>query len=168
MKLLTISLAVLATITTVRADEDPLEPLNRRVGTWVNKNYQKKAAWTPEPGTVTGEETVKWVLDKKFLQGEVVSTRGKGLWLLNYDAETKVYRTWFFGSNPGEFPRGEAAGKWDPKKERMEWKMDFGGDLRGEMFFQFSGKDKMAWGLTIRDGTGKLMMDTGGTQTRKD
>jgi len=35
------------------------------------------------------------------------------------------------------------------------------------MFFLFTGKDKMEWALTIRDGSGEVMMDTGGTQTRK-
>ncbi|MDC0049203.1 hypothetical protein OAL09_07670 [Verrucomicrobia bacterium] len=49
----------------------------------------------------------------------------------------------------------------------MDWTLDFGDDLRGKMFFQFTGKDKMDWALIIRDGSGKLMMKTGGSQTRK-
>jgi len=157
------------TVTTVRADDNPLEPMNRRVGTWVHKVYQKKAAWTPEERTSTGEETIKWVLDKKFIQGDSINTDwdAEGHFLSIYDAEAKVYRSWFFGNKQGQFPRGDAVGHWDPKTERMDWKIDFGGDLRGKMFFQFTGKDKMEWALTIRDGSGTLMMDTGGTQTRK-
>ena len=33
--------------------------------------------------------------------------------------------------------------------------------------FQFSGKDKMEWSLKAHDANGKLMLDIGGTQTRK-
>ena len=167
MKFLTVSLAVLATVTSVRADDNPLEPLNRRIGTWTYTLYQKKAAWTPKGRTTTGEETIKWVLDKKFIQIDGTNADGtKGCGLITYDAEAKVYRSWFFG-NQNEFPRGDSVGRWDPKTERMAWNLDFGGDLRGEMFFQFTGKDKMEWALTIRDGGGKVMMETGGTQTRK-
>ncbi|MFP6692580.1 MAG: hypothetical protein VB875_06170 [Pirellulales bacterium] len=151
----------------VLADENPLEPLNRRVGTWVIKTYQKKAEWTPEERTATGEETINWVLDKKFIQGDVIyADGGKGHWLMNYDAEAEVYRSWFFG-NQNEFPRGDTVGRWNPKAERMDWKLDLGNGFRGEMTFQFTGKDKFEWALTIRDANGKLMMDTGGTQTRK-
>ena len=48
---------------------DPLEPLNRRVGSWVNKVVEKKAAWNPVERTSMGEETIKWVLDQKFYPG---------------------------------------------------------------------------------------------------
>ena len=153
----------------VRADDDPLEPLNRRVGAWDTEVYQKKAAWTPEPQTSAGEETVRWVLDKKFIQGEVLNkdSDAKGRFLVMYDADAKVYRSWFFGNQPGQFPRGETVGRWDPKKERMNWKMDFGDGLRGEMYFQYTGQDKMEWAMTIHDAAGALMMDIGGVQTRK-
>jgi hypothetical protein len=50
----------------------------------------------------------------------------------------------------------------------MDWNMDIGGDLRGKMFFQYSGKDKVVWVLTIRDRNGALMLDTGGTYTPKE
>ena len=154
-------------LTSAQADNDPLEPLNRRIGTWANTTYQKQAAWTPEERTTTGEETIKWILDKKFIQIDVINVDGtKGRSLITYDAEAKVYRSWFFG-NQNEFPRGESIGRWDPKADRMDWTLDFGGDLRGRMFLQFAGKDKMDWALTIRDGSGKLMMKTGGSQTRK-
>ncbi|MFP6668100.1 MAG: hypothetical protein VB876_12350, partial [Pirellulales bacterium] len=60
--------------------------MNRRVGTWVIKTYQKKAEWTSEERTTTGEETINWVLDKKFIQGDVIyADGGKEHWLMNYD-----------------------------------------------------------------------------------
>ena len=61
------------------AKDDPLEPLNRRVGAWVTKEYLKKAVWTPEAQTNTGVETIKWVLDKKLIQGDVIFPDGKKL-----------------------------------------------------------------------------------------
>ena len=167
MKKVFVALSALAILTSAQADDDPLEPLNRRIGTWANTTYQKQAAWTPEERTTTGEETIKWILDKKFIQIDVNNADGtKGRSLITYDAEAKVYRSWFFG-NQNEFPRGESIGRWDSRTDRMDWTLDFGGDLRGKMFFQLSGKDKMDWALTIRDGSGKLMMKTGGSQTRK-
>jgi len=90
----------------------------------------------------------------------------KGRYLINYDAEAKVYRSWAFG-NQNEFPRGDTVGRWDAKADRMSWKLNFGNDLRGEMTFQFISKDKFVWELTIRDSNGKLMLDSGGPQTRK-
>jgi hypothetical protein len=149
------------------ADDNPLEPMNRRVGTWINKTYENKAEWTPEAQTATGKETIKWVLDKKFIQGDMITQDGaKGHWLMNYDEQAKVYRTWFFG-NELQFPRGDAVGRWNAKTERMDWEIDFGNGNRGEMTLKFHNKDKWEWTLTIRDATGKLMIDNGGTQTRK-
>ena len=153
-------------VTSVQAD-DPLEPLKRRVGTWVNKTHLKKAEWTPEPRTTTGQEKIKWVLDNNFIQGEVTNADGTtGLWLMNYDAEEKVYRSWFFGSQ-NVFPKSETIGRWDPKAEKMKWKSDLGNGLRAEMIFQYSGQDKLEWSYIIRNEDGKLMMESGGTQTRK-
>ena len=150
------------------AKDDPLEPLNRRVGNWVNKNYRKKAEWTPEAGTTTGEETISWTLDKNFIQGDTnVSYGTKGRWLTNYDREAKVYRSWYF-DNRNAFPRGETIGRWDAKKERMDWAVEFGSGITGKMVFQFTGKDKMEWSLKAHDAQGKLVLDVGGTLTRKD
>ena len=163
---LIVTATVATTSATVVADDDPLEPLNRRIGTWVHKNYHKKAPWTPEAKTISGEETVKWVLNKKYIQGDVIHDDGtKAHWLVTYDSEAKVYRSWFFHTQ--HFPRGETVGRWDAKAERMDWKMDLGNGLRAEMSFKRSGKDKIVWTMTIRDASGKLMFDGGGTQTRK-
>ena len=118
MKNILVTLVALATLTSVQADEDPLEPLNRRIGTWANTTYQKKAAWTPKERTTTGEETIKWILDKKFIQIDVTNADDtKGRSLITYDSEAKVYRSWFFG-NQNEFPRGDSIGRWDPKTDR--------------------------------------------------
>jgi hypothetical protein len=149
------------------AKDDPLEPLNRRVGTWVNKDYHKKAEWTPEAGTTTGEETIRWVLDKNFIQGDTSYPDGKkGRGLANYDPHAKVYRSWYF-NNRSAFPRGESIGRWNAEKERMDWASDFGNGVTGKMVFQYTGKDKMEWSLEAHDANGKLMLDIGGTQTRK-
>ena len=149
------------------ANDDPLEPLNRRVGTWSNKIYVKKAEWTPEERTFTGEETIKWVLDQKFIQGDAIRADGaKGHFLVHYDAEAKVYRSWYFG-NRNQFPRGDTVGRWDPKAERMDWNLDFGNGVHGKMIFEYLDKDTFKWSLVAHDANGKLMLDTGGTQTRK-
>ncbi len=151
----------------VRAQDGSLEPLSRRVGRWVNERYEKKAEWTPKERTTTGEQNFKLVLDKNFIQGDLINKDGsKGHSLMTYDTDAKVYRWWFFG-NKREFIKGGAVGRWDPKTERMDWKWEYGDGLRGKMTWQFTGKDKMEWELTILDGSGKLMLHNGGTQTRK-
>ena len=157
----------LVSVTNVLADEDPTQLLNRRVGTWQTESYQKKAEWTPTEKTSSGEETVKWVLDKQYIHGEVAYDDGsKGIWMMNFDKESEVYRAWYFG-NRNEIPRGNTVGKWDEKTERVIFKQDLGTDFEGEMTFKFSGKNKIEWTYRIRDKTGKLMLDNGGTATRK-
>lgn len=133
----------------------------------MSKDYHKKAEWAPDAGTTTGEETIRWVLDKNFIQGDTSYPDGKkGRFLTNYDPEAKVYRTWYF-DNRNVFPRGEAIGRWNAEKERMDWVVNYGNGVTGKMVFQFSGKDKMEWSLKAHDTHGKLMFDIGGTQTRK-
>ena len=151
----------------VFSDDDSLEPLNHRIGTWINENYHKKAEWTPEAGTVSGEETISWILDKKFIKGDMVNSAGtKALFLMNYDPEAKVYRSWFF-DNQYAFPRGKSIGRWNAEKKRMDWEMDFGNGVTGKGVFLYIGKNKIEWSLKARDAEGKLMLDMGGTQTRK-
>ncbi|MEJ6571216.1 MAG: hypothetical protein QNL01_01150 [Akkermansiaceae bacterium] len=49
----------------------------------------------------------------------------------------------------------------------MDWKIDFGNGHRGKMTWLLRNKDKLEWTLTIRNATGRLMINNGGTQTRK-
>jgi hypothetical protein len=164
---LIITATVATTPTAVFAEDDPSEPMNRRIGTWVVKNHQKKAAWTPAARTDTGVETVKWVLDKKFIQGDVIYADGrKAHWLMNYDSQAKVYRSWHFDSQY-VFPRGNTVGRWDAKAKRMDWKMDLGNGVHGKMTFKDLDKDTSQWSLIAHDASGKLMFDGGGKLTRK-
>jgi hypothetical protein len=144
-----------------------LELLNHRIGTWVVKNYQKKAAWTPEARTDTGVETVKWVLDKKFIQGDVIYSDGrKAHWLMNYDPQAKVYRIWHFDSQY-VFPRGNTVGRWDAKAKRMDWKADLGNGVQGKIVDVLEDQDRSEWSLIAHDANGKLMFDGGGKLSRK-
>lgn len=129
--LLCIALHVTSPVAVVVAN-DPLDPLNRRVGVWETKTTFKKAEWTPEERTTTGEETIKWILDNNFIQGDVVDTDGTNShWLMNHDADGKVYRNWYF-DNKNAFPRGDSTGRWDAKAERMDWEVDMGNGFRGQ------------------------------------
>ena len=62
----------LAEIRAVNAEdaENAEKILQRRVGTWVTETTLKKAWWTPEESTIKGEETVRWILDKRVLLTE--------------------------------------------------------------------------------------------------
>ena len=140
-------------------------PLRRRIGTWSNKVVEKRSAWNPEEKTVRGEEEIQWILDNKFIQGDVTMEDGSiGHWLTNYDPQGKVYRSWFFGNNT--FPKGDSIGRWNSELETMEWEFEVDENLYGQMKFQFMGNDKMEWVITIHDDDGQLMMKTVGVQTR--
>ena len=150
------------------AEDDPLEPLSRRVGTWVIKNTIKKAEWTPKEITTTGEETIEWTLDKKFIQGKakIKTDDTKSLWMSNYDAEAKVYRNWYF-DNKGAFPRGKSIGRWDAKKKTMNWEIEIAPGLEAKAQWKYVSEDKFEWSMTIHNDEGKLMFVVEGTQTRK-
>ncbi len=94
MKNVLVALAALAILTSAQADDDPLEPLNRRIGTWANTTHQKQAVWTPEERTTTGEETSKWILDKKFIQKVEVIIRAEHTWCVGPVAAKLHPVTW--------------------------------------------------------------------------
>jgi hypothetical protein len=76
--------------------EDPVEILQRRVGTWITETTYRKAEWTPDSVTTKGEETVRWILDNSVLSTEGWSNPGdnKSTGLIIYDQQTMQYRYW--------------------------------------------------------------------------
>lgn len=149
--------------------EDPEEILQRRVGTWVTETTYKKAEWTPEVTTTKGEETIRWMLDKRVLltEGWSQPNNHKSTGLMVYDQQTKQYRSWWF-DNKGVFPRSNTTGKWDAESETLLFRSDLGNGNRQTLSLVFTNKDRFNWTMIIRNQDGRLMMDVVGHTTRKN
>jgi hypothetical protein len=161
-----LSVFLAAANSALAAEPAEVKNLDRRVGTWKTVTTLKKAAWTPKEVTITGEETIKWILDRKFLQGDAVDQNGvKNHWLMNYDAESKLYRFWHFDST-GNFPRGDAIGMRKGPDD-LSWTMDWGNGIRSTSSWKMTGKDKLDWELIARDKAGTIVMHMVATCTRK-
>jgi hypothetical protein len=150
----------------ISAKDDPLEPLNRRVGTWDAEITLKKAAWTPSEIKSAGQTKVQWVLGDTFIENNsnFASIDSESLELVNYDSKDGVYRSWNFSK--ATFPRGETTGNWDAKSNTLNWKADYGYGYAGKGHWKFTGEDTMDWAFTVTSPTGELLLDMEGTDTR--
>ncbi len=148
------------------AKDDPLEPLNLRVGTWDATLTLKKAAWTPSEIKSSGQTKIQWTLGDNFIENKsnFASIGAESLELVNYDSKDNVYRTWNFSKTT--FPRGETTGNWDTQSKTLTWKADYGYGYRGKGHWQFTGEDTMDWAFTVTGPTGELLLDMEGTDTR--
>lgn len=151
----------------VRGDEPAARKLlDRRTGTWTTTATMKKAEWTPEETTVTGVETIEWILDGKVQKGASKNERGvENIWLTHYDPEADVYRLWYFDS-AGSFPRGESLGR-RKGDDTIEWTMDMGDGVRAKANWTFHGDDRLEWSLIARNAEGTVMLDMSGSTARK-
>lgn len=148
------------------AKDDPLEPLNLRVGTWDAAITLKKAAWTPLEIKSSGQTKIQWTLGDNFIENKsnFASIDAESLELVNYDPKDGVYRTWNFSKTT--FPRGETTGNWDTQSKTLTWKSDYGYGYRGKGHWKFTGEDTMNWTFTVTGPTGELLLDMEGTDTR--
>jgi hypothetical protein len=149
--------------------EDPVEILQRRVGTWITETTYRKAEWTPDSVTTKGEETVRWILDNSVLSTEGWSNPGdnKSTGLIIYDQQTMQYRSWWF-NNKGVLPRSDTTGKWDAESETILFRSDLRNGNRQTLNLVLTSKDRFDWTMIIRNQDGRLMMDVVGHTTRKN
>ena len=147
--------------------EDPAEILQRRVGTWITETTSRKAEWTPEKTKTTGEETIRWTLDKSVLVSEGWSRPGdhKSTGLMVYDQQTKQYCSWWF-DNRGVIPRSDTTGQWDAQSESLNLHSDLGNRNTQTLKLVFTDKDRFDWTMIIRNQDGRTMMDMVGHTTR--
>jgi hypothetical protein len=148
--------------------EDPEDVLQRRVGTWITETTSRKAEWTPEAVTSKGEETIRWMLDKRVLmfEGRSNPNARKSIGLMAYDPQTKLYRSWFFDNN-GVIPRSDTTGKWDADNNTLHLRSDLGDGNLQQLKLVYTSKDRLDWTMDIRNKDGRLMMDVFGHTTRK-
>ena len=87
--------------------ESPTDLMENLTGTWNVEVTLKKSALVPEEMNLEGTETVKWILNKKFLQStqSLAGAAYKKLGLTRYEPNEGVFLFWDFDSN-GSFPHG--------------------------------------------------------------
>ncbi len=172
IRTLCLALGLLLASTCFAADDpaDGGDVLGRRVGTWDNATTIKPGVWVPDGSKTTAVETIRWVLDKNFIEG---SNRGTGdgnslttTHLMRYDAETKTFHMWYFASD-GSFPQAETSGKWDAAKQTLNLSAVLPDGVVSKVFLQLVDADHVHWGGTWTDKDGKILLEIDATQTRR-
>ena len=148
-----------------------LTALDAFVGEW-RSAYEHLPAMFGEPGKGIGDFHCKWVLDNRFLMGELTSNSSFGtyqfVWMATYDPTMQSYRSFGF-DNHGTC--NVATMVYQP--ESKTWiEVSDGFDMAGKpaknkTTMRFAGKDKLEWEWyqkTEREAEFKLLMR--GTDTR--
>ena len=168
MRLIAITLAVLATVSVLRplsAEDAPkrsaeLQVLDRLIGDWQTEVTVKT---TGEKFNTT--ESRRWSKEGKFVLSEDLnlSTKKEAHFLLTYDPNAKVYRACFIEEADAVLLHGT----WDEGTQTMKWVSPDGAGARHAGSSRFIDKDRVDWSLTVTGPDGKVLVDLSGKQTRK-
>ena len=152
-------LAACAGTNSISNAEAPEDLMDSWVGTWNVEVTLKKSLLVPEEKNLEGTETVKWILNKKFLQSTQSLAGGafKKLSLMRYEPNGGVFLFWDFDSN-GSFPMGITYGKWDKSKNEIALSGEYLG-ATGEGVVQLDGDDKMKVVFTVQTEDGTVLLD---------
>jgi len=101
----------------------PDDVLKRLVGTW-SVEVEKTIS---QPSKSRGKVRYEWIANDKFLRAYFVNDDGQeSLTIYSYDARAKMFRRWFFSSDPGVASmQGPHEGKWDPKSATLTSRGEF-------------------------------------------
>ena len=148
--------------------EIPNDLMDRWVGTWNVEVTLRKSALVPEEMNLKGTQTVKWILNKKFLQTTQSLAGGafEKLSLTRYEPNEGVFLFWDFDSN-GSFPMGITYGKWDQSKGKIVLSGEYLG-ATGEGVVQFGGDDKVEVTFTVRSEEGTVLLDLEASSEKSD
>lgn len=147
------------------ADKIPeLKALAHYVGEWDTVTTSK------DPPFAKGTSSTKWVLDGRYIQQEWAAqdkdgkTVATGTMLATYDTDKKAYRLWTFMSDGSA---AEATGTWDAKTKVLTCTTakDANG-LTTKTVADFSADGAQTWAITVTDGTGKVVFELAGKNTR--
>ena len=126
--------------------------LARYVGKWASEVEITGAE--PKKGTDTSEG--KWTLKGRYVDYKVDSKLddSEALHLLTYDAEQKVYRSWWFSST-GQ--NNTSTGTWDEATKKFSWKGEPKNGLTAIWVDHFTDDDTRVGELVVTDGDGKVV-----------
>jgi len=141
-----------------------LRILDRLLGTWRTEYRQMKAEWTPEEENGSAD-----LVCTRELAGQVIRERGTysdqttSTWLLNYDAEQRKYRSWWFNSLG---LTSESSGRWDESTKTLFWTTVEPSEFNTTSQHGFPDSGKCDWKVLVQDTQGVTMFRMEGTSLR--
>jgi hypothetical protein len=131
-----------------------MKVLNRWLGTWKSLAVIKPSNWFPGGKQRTETKNVEWVLGGHFQQATIRSNEHEARGIYRYDAQNKVYQSWFFDS---EGNTSYWIGTWNEESKTMTWKLDFS-VIKGTMVDRFVAADKYDTTIIMKDIAGNLLL----------
>lgn len=156
------------------AADDPAKPsaemllLADFVGTWDEEMTGKPTEWVPNAVKSTAVTKRSWAMGGKFIQGEGawIPDKNAFLHLMGYDADAKVYRTYYFDS-AGTMPRSIAKGEWDAKTRTLSTIDTDEGGNKTTVTHTVKDKDTTEWTMIVTNPAGKVVLDFAGKCKRR-
>jgi hypothetical protein len=165
-----VTFAVLLNITVATRSADPpsaspeQQILDKWLGQWRASYKQPRSDWNPEEKTGTATITTRRVVGGQFVQETSEhSDKTNSMLLLNYDAQRKSYRGWWFNSDG---LTSESTGRWDPAAKTMTWTTVGDGPFTTTVKHRLVTDDKIEWNVTVKDNNGKVLFLMDGTNVR--
>jgi hypothetical protein len=143
-----------------------LKPLSHFAGAWDTSVTARPAQWTPKEVTTKGFVRTGWALGGNFLveHGRSFSESDDHVIITGYDRQARAYRSWFFDALG---TANDTPGQWDEASKTFTWKTPPADGGTGTATHRFSADDAYEWSYVIKDGAGKLLLDTQGKHTRR-
>lgn len=141
-----------------------LKILDQFLGTWRTEYRQAKAEWTPEEKNGSAD-----LVCTQELAGQVIRDRSThsdqttSTWLLNYDAEQRKYRSWWFNSLG---MTSESSGRWDESTKTLSWTTVEPTEFKTTIQHRFPDSGKCDWKVLVQDTQGVTMFSMEGTSVR--
>jgi hypothetical protein len=172
MRLLALAVLMVGFQASATADDPKpsaeMRVLEDLVGTWDEVSTNKPSEWVPKGGESTAVTKRTWALGGKAIRGEGawMPAKNEYLHLINYDAEAKAYRSWYFDSE-GTSPRTIAKGTWDEKTRTLTVNDTDAAGNKTHSTHKLIDKDHSEWKLVVTSPTGTVLLDMNGKCTRR-
>ena len=144
--------------------ETPQQLMDDWVGTWKVELKFKKSLLIPEEMTIRGTETIRWVLNKQFLQSDQSYEGGdyKKLVLIRYDPDEGIFLFWDFDSKGG-VPMGITSGTWNQAKSEIVISGQYIGGATAEGVIRLGDDDRTEMNITVTGADGTVLLDFEGS-----
>ena len=140
--------------------ETPQQLMEGWVGTWKVELRLKKSLLIPEETTIRGTETIRWILNKQFLQSDQSYAGGeyKKLGLIRYDPQEGIFLFWDFDSKGG-VPTGITSGTWNQAKSEIAISGEYFGGATAEGVIRLGDDNRTEMTITVRGADGTVLLD---------
>ena len=160
-KIVALAAAFCVSVTTLRAEDDPLKLL---IGHW----SARVKTLQPKMQEITYDETYEWVLEGKFLKGQTTnkSDKTQDISFGTYDANLQGYPFWIFSSTGTYIYLAPAT--WDATTRTLEFRNPPNSDIYYNTSVIFSDKLTRRWTVIVKDWTGRIILEQEGSAVRRE